>query len=160
MADALRLRRAEAGDVVELARVYAGSAQALGPLVYSPPQVAAWAAFGSDTPEFRDYVLGATTWVASGTDDGAGTVLGFAGVDDGGEVRSLYVRPGLMRQGLGTRLLAHALDDARQRGIARFEAWVTPFSRPVFERVGFAVVEVRTENYRGLPFERTRVRLG
>lgn len=45
-------------------------------------------------------------------------------------------------------------------GIAGFEAWVTPFSRPVFERAGFAVVEVRTEIYRGLPFERTRVRRG
>ena len=58
------LRRATAADVPLLAALYAQCARTLGPQVYTSQQVAAWVSFGADTPTFRDYVLGATTWVA------------------------------------------------------------------------------------------------
>lgn len=161
MAGAL-YRLATAADVPALAEIYAGAARALGPSVYGPEQVAAWAQFGSDTPAFRDYVLKARTWVAE-ADSGAAP-LGFCGIgEDGhdgehhGEVHSLYVRPGHTRQGLGGQLLAHALADARGRGLQHFSAWVTPLSRPLFLRSGFELIETVVAPYEGVLFERYRV---
>jgi len=147
------IRLAAAADVPALAALYARSARELGPQVYSAEQVNAWQAFGRDTPDFRDYVLNARTWMA---EDPAGA-LGFCGIDADGEVHSLYVRADAMRHGVGSALLAHALAWARRHGIERFAAWATPFSLPLFHRAGFALSRTVRERYRGVEFERYRV---
>lgn len=161
----VQLRRATAADLPALAALYAESARRLGPQVYSPEQVAAWARFAADEAAFRRYVLGAETWLA----ETAGDVrpCGFCGVGAGdpaeprlGEVHSLYVRADLSRRGLGTQLLAHALAQARSRGIGRFGAWATPFSRPLFERAGLHLVATVREPFQGVLFERYRVETG
>jgi GNAT superfamily N-acetyltransferase len=90
-------------------------------------------------------------------DDAGASAADFCGVDSAGEVRSLYVRPELTRQGLGTRLLSHALEQARQAGQARFTAWATPFSLPVFDRAGLRLVGTVREPFCGVSFERYRV---
>ncbi len=157
---ATSFRLAEPADVPALAALYADTARALGAWCYSPAQVAAWASFGADTPAFRDYVLGARTWVAEA---GAGAAepcpgpLGFCGIDAQGHVHSLYVRAGHNRRGLGTVLLAHALADARQRGLRHFSAWCTPFSEPLFARAGLVVVERPQAEFEGVSFQRCRM---
>lgn len=154
---AATLRRATADDVPALAALYAASARGLGPRAYGPAQVAVWAAFAEDAPAFRRYVLDADTWLlASPAAEGAGP-LGFANVGADGEVHALYVRPGCEGQGLGTRLLRHVLDEARRRGTARFAAWATPLSRPLFLREGFRLVETVHAPYQGVVFERSRL---
>lgn len=150
-------RPATAADVPVLAALYGDAARTLGPWCYSDEQVEAWAAFATDAQAFADYVLKARTWVH--TDD-TGLVLGFCGIHLQGEVHSLYVRPGHHRQGLGTRMLAHAMDHARADGVQRFAAWVTPFSRPLFLRAGFVLVRTVTAPFSGVLFERYRVELG
>ena len=149
------LRVVDGDDVPALAALYAACARELGPQLYNADQVAAWESFGADTQAFRDYILGATTWGAF--DDVGGLVAGFCGVDSTGEVRSLYVRPDLTRQGLGTRLLRHTLEQARQAGQARYTAWATPFSLPVFDRAGLRLVGTVREPFCGVSFERYRV---
>jgi putative acetyltransferase len=152
------LRQATEADVPGLAGLYADTARTLGPWCYTDEQVGAWASFGVDGPAFRDYILGATTWIAQRNGDP--TPLGFCGIDSHGEVRSFYVRAACTRQGLGRTLLRHALAVAEQRGIASFWAWATPFSVPVFERHGFVVDEVVRETYQGVLFSRYRMRRG
>ena len=162
-----RLRPATLEDLPALAALYANCARTLGPGCYSPEQVAAWASFGDDLAGFADYVLKADTWVAvavpglgvdalPGDPDGAAP-LGFSGVDDSGEVKSLYVRPDMMRRGLAGQLLALGLGCAQARGHQRFTAWATPFSLPVFQRAGFVMVERVREEFAGAMFERIRV---
>jgi len=149
-------RLATAADVPVLAALYRDTALALGPQVYTAAQVAAWARSTDDAERFARYILDATTWIA---DDEAGPA-GFCGVsvhDGVGEVHSLYVRATLTRQGLGSRLLGHALAQARAAGVRRFEAWATPFSKPVFERSGFRLERMVAEPYQGVLFERYRM---
>jgi putative acetyltransferase len=149
------LRPANEADVPVLAALYADTARTLGPGCYTPQQVAAWARFAADGPAFHAYVTGATTWIAQ---QAAGAVvLGFCGVDDSGEVRSLYVAAGRTRQGLGSTLLRHALAVARQRGLQRFQAWATPFSLPVFQRAGFVLERTVSEPFQDVLFERYRM---
>ncbi len=154
MSPALRL--ATVADVAALAALYRDTALALGPRVYTPEQVAAWTRSTDDAQRFARYILDAHTWIA---DDDAGPA-GFCGVavhDGVGEVHSLYVRAALTRQGLGSRLLAHALAQARAAGARRFVAWATPFSKPVFERAGFQLERIVAEPYQGVLFERYRM---
>ncbi|MED5619339.1 GNAT family N-acetyltransferase [Ideonella sp. BN130291] len=152
---AWHLRPAGEADVPALAALYADTARALGSWCYTPQQVAAWARFAADGPGFHDYVAGASTWIAQ-QDHGA-AVLGFCGVDDSGEVRSLYVAAAATRQGIGSALLRHALGAAQQRGLQRFCAWATPFSVPVFQRAGFVLARVVTEPFQGVVFDRFRM---
>jgi len=148
------LRRAVAADVAELATLYATTAAAFGPRCYTPAQAAAWVSFGRAGPAFEAYVLEPETWIAL---DAGGAALGFSGVDDGGEVRSLYVRHDAGRRGVGARLLGHVLDRAGARGLTRLAAWVTPFSLPLFERAGFVLVARQQADFQGVSFERLRV---
>lgn len=154
MSPAFRL--ATAADVPALAALYRDTALALGPQVYTPAQVAAWARSTDDAERFARYILDADTWMAA---DDAGPT-GFCGVavhDAVGEVHSLYVRAALTRQGLGSALLAHAVAQARTAGARRFEAWATPFSKPLFERAGLRLERVVAEPYQGVVFERFRM---
>lgn len=57
-------------------------------------------------------------------------------------------------------MLAPRLATARSQGVQHFAAWVTPFSRPVFDRAGFVLVRTSTESFNGVLFERYRVELG
>jgi putative acetyltransferase len=151
------LRLAAAADVPALAALYRRCALALGPQVYSPQQVQAWASSADDAPRFARYILDAETWIAA---DRSGGPRGFCGValhGDVAEVHSLYVDPAFGRQGLGSRLLAWAMAHARERGARHFAAWATPLSRPVFERAGLALERAVTEPYQGVLFERYRV---
>jgi len=151
-------RPASAADLGALAALYRDAALQLGPLVYTREQTAAWAAVPDDAPQFRRYVLEADTWVAERASDFA--VLGFCGVSFDGalrEVRSLYVAPLATRQGLGGEMLRRTLQRAEAAGARRFAAWVTPLSRPLFLRAGFAWTQTFTEPFAGVEFERYRV---
>jgi len=151
-------RLATPADVPVLAALYAHTARTLGGWCYTPEQVAAWSSFGAHTPAFRDYVLGSRTWVAQ-RPEGADSedLLGFCGIDAHGHVHSLYVRADHNRRGLGTALLAHAMADARERGLQHFSAWCTPFSEPVFARAGLVVVERPLAEFEGVSFRRCRM---
>ena len=154
-------RRAVPADVYVLAALYRDAALQLGPLVYTPDQVHAWASFADDEPGFRAYVLDSDTWIAERPGDAR--ALGFCGVStqDGlVEVRSLYVTPARTRQGLGAEMLARTLQRAEAGGATRFAAWVTPFSRPVFLAAGFALTQTVSAPFAGTMFERYRVERG
>ena len=153
----MSLRRAGVGDVPALAALYRDAALMLGPRVYTPEQVQAWARSADDRERFERYILDARTWIDAGDD---GMPRGFCGIavhGRVGEVHSLYVRAALTRRGIGGALLAHAMREARGAGAVDFEAWATPFSVPVFERAGLALVRVVSEPYQGVMFQRYRM---
>jgi putative acetyltransferase len=154
-------RRAAPADVCVLAALYRDAALRLGPLVYTPGQVRAWASFADDEPGFRAYVLDADTWVAERPGDGR--TLGFCGVSTQGglgELRSLYVTPGRTRQGLGGEMLRRTLARVEGDGVTRCAAWATPFSRPVFIAAGFVLAQTVSAPFAGTLFERYRVERG
>jgi argininosuccinate lyase/amino-acid N-acetyltransferase len=120
---ALRLRRATPRDVPGIARIMAGYV-AEGVLLPRPV---------SELYQcIREFHLAET----------GGEIVACAALrllwDDLGEVRSLAVRPDHHGRGLGARLVAAVLDDARELGMPR----VIALTREVafFERCGFAVM--------------------
>jgi N-acetylglutamate synthase-like GNAT family acetyltransferase len=154
-------RRAAGDDLFTLAALYRDAALRLGPLVYTPEQVRAWASFADDEAGFRKYVLESDSWIAERPADGR--ALGFCGVSPDGdlrEVHSLYVTPPRTRQGIGSEMLRRTLERAAAEGATRFAAWVTPFSRPVFLAAGFSLTQTVTAPFAGVVFERYRVERG
>lgn len=147
-------RLATEADLPALARVYEDTVRKLGPALYTPEQVAAWAAYAREAEAFRGFVLNARTVVAVS----AGRPVGFCGVEPGGRVASLYVDAAHTRQGLGGALLARALDEARAAwGLARFHTEASHFSRAVFERRGFVVDEQEVVVRNGVSFHRFKM---
>ncbi len=68
-----------------------------------------------------------------------GAIIGVAALhvswDGLGEIRSLVVVPGRQRQGIGSALVAHCLEEARELGLRRVFALTT--SPRFFQRFGF-----------------------
>ncbi len=143
------------GDLPALATLYRDAAAAYGPSAYSPAQVAAWRAVPDDEARFARWILDADTELALDDD---GRPLGFCGVHlASGHVHSLYVAAGHGRHGIGSSLLARALLRAGAAGCGRQDAWATPFSRPVFLRASFRLVETVQAPFNGVMFERYRL---
>ncbi|WP_326494464.1 GNAT family N-acetyltransferase [Nocardioides pini] len=89
---------------------------------------------------------GVRLWVAA-ADDGIHGTVALAPVDDGHEeLKSMRTEPRLRGTGVATRLLAHALDDARRRGVSRvsLETGSMEFFAPArrfYARSGFVPCE-------------------
>jgi GNAT superfamily N-acetyltransferase len=76
-----------------------------------------------------------------------GDVLGFitiVTVDGACEVDDLFVDPDFMRQGVGRRLVADAVEVAGHRGVPRLEVTANPEALAFYLSVGF-VVDHRVE---------------
>ena len=143
------LRPATAEDIPALASLYRETVLAHAPQHYSPAQTQAWAAFGADTPAFRRFILGATTYVAE-----AGAILGFGGLATDGHITALYVRHDGLGQGIGSRLLKTLLDQAHQEKLPRLYAEASAFSLGLFQKFGFRHYATDRVERGGVEFER------
>lgn len=154
MTVSIEIRRASEMDVPLLAALYRRTVEALGPSLYTAEQVAAWAATADDTVSLREYILVPRTHVAIVD----GTLAGFCGIGEDGHVASLYVAPEVTRGGVGSRLLSHAMADARSAfTLQRFYTEASYFSRKVFERHGFHVDEEEVVDRNGALFRRFKM---
>ena len=86
---------------------------------------------------------GVRMWVAAGDDEVAGTVA-LAALEPGHEeLKSMRTEPRLRGHGVAGRLLAHALQDARARGVRRISletgsaGFFAP-ARTLYAKAGFA----------------------
>jgi GNAT superfamily N-acetyltransferase len=108
------------------------------------------------------------TWVV----ENAGAVAGFTStrtcrdddVDPGtGEVHAIYLAPEVWSRGLGSRLLAVAAEDLRQRGFAPLVLWVIEANlrgRRFYEREGWRPDGARQPiDFDGVPVDEIRYRL-
>jgi putative acetyltransferase len=150
------IRRARSEDIHSLARIYRESIRHLGKHHYSVDQVAAWSSFSGDTDVFQDWINEATTFVAVTGDDGC---IGFGGLQAHGRISSLFVAPEFMRRGVAASLLERLLDEARLRGLDTVTTEASEFSRPLFQKYGFTLIEVEHTEFKGVGFSRYVMRL-
>lgn len=144
------LRTAREPDLPVMRALFREAIEAVGPERYSDAQIAAWAATADNARRFRRLTLGAYALIA---EDATGPV-GFASLGEGGYIIMIYVRPASMRRGVGRRLLAALIEQARARGDTELYTEASLFSVPLFQRAGFAVESVETIVRRGATFER------
>jgi len=104
--------------------------------------------------EFNSGATGITggEWLAIFVKDEGRIVAGICGSTWGGclEIRQFWVEDARRKQGLGTRLLATAEQEARRRGCRQILLMTFTFQAPAFyAKHGFEVVAVADDHTRG-----------
>jgi GNAT superfamily N-acetyltransferase len=123
------IRPARDADEERLREIAAASKGHWG---YDPDRVRAWA-------ERLDVLPNATTRREVFVAEIAGAVLAFAALLPEGErcvLDELWVDPGAMRRGIGTRLLERVADRARELGASRLEWESEPNAVGFYEKAG------------------------
>ena len=142
-------------DLSFLAQIYSSAIRYLGAGVYSDAQIEAWAGFPTDANAFRRWVEGAETFVA--VNEG-GKCVGFSGLVDGAYISSVFVSPESQRKGIAGSLVSRVLEEARRKQSTEITTHASEFSRPLFEKFGFVVIELEHTEVRGVEFERYAMR--
>lgn len=176
----MELRVATAGDIPRLRVLIADSARGLSVGFYTAEQVEAALAhvFGVDTQLITDgtyYVVDAPEGpVACGGWSARRTLYGgdqMKGADDPrldpatepARIRAFFVHPGWARRGLARRIYDECARAAREAGFCSFELMATRPGEPLYEALGFAVVERVTVELPGgirVPFARMHRSIG
>ncbi|TAE61687.1 MAG: GNAT family N-acetyltransferase [Nostocales cyanobacterium] len=151
----MKIRLAEASDVLELAKLYETTVLEIAPKKYNPEQTQIWASFARDISNFQEFILKATTFVAT---DETG-ILGFAGITDNGRVTATYVRSDHIRQGIGSLLMESVLEYAYHQKMTHLYAEASEFSLGLFQKFGFFIYDTEIVERQGVEFKRYLVEL-
>lgn len=146
----MNIRIGQESDIPELAKLYQQTVLAIAPQCYSQAQTQMWASFASDLASFRQFILQATTFIAT---DETG-ILGFAGIAEDGHVISAYVRSDRIRQGIGSTLMQTLLDYAKSYNIQRLYAEASEFSLGLFKKFSFYIYDTEIVDRQGVQFKR------
>ena len=146
----MNIRIAEESDIPELAALYQQTVLAIAPQRYSDAQTQIWASFSSDLASFSEFILQATTFIA--TDESG--ILGFAGITQEGYIISAYVRCNLIHQGIGSRLMQTLLNYAQTHNIQRLYSEASEFSIGLFKKFGFHLYDTEIVQRQGVQFQR------
>ncbi|MGA1410047.1 MAG: GNAT family N-acetyltransferase [Prochlorotrichaceae cyanobacterium] len=141
---------AQTENLAELAQLYRETVQIHGPLYYTPRQVEVWAAFATDSRNFRKFILSGTTFLC-GDETG---ILGFSGIRPTGHILSAYVRHDRVREGVGTKLLSTVINYARTEKMQRLWVEASEFSLKLFERSGFRLYQTQHLQRQDVVFKR------
>ena len=147
------LQRDDWGHVVE---VYADAVQGLAAPFYRPEQIRAWAHHPLDNATFAASLERGFGLVVCPPDAPA-TVEAFALLDPSDRLALLYCRGRSSRKGLATLLVTSLEHQARSNGQGRLRTEASQLSRPLLERLGWAVDEEEEILFAGEPFLRWRM---
>jgi len=145
------IRPAEGKDNFLLGDVYRSAILAIGEEFYSPEQVVAWSSYPDDEAEFTRWIQEASTYVAMTADS---VLVGFGGLEKGGRISSLFVAPDFMRQGVASALLTHLITEVDSRNIDELTTHASEFSKPLFKKFGFEVMNIEHTILKGVDFTR------
>ena len=141
------VRPANPADAKALANVALRSITITGASVYDFDQIATWSS--SFTPETLDRVVASTRVFVVEVE---GDIAGFANLvvknASRAELDLLFVDPGFAGQGVARASVEAVEAEARRQGVARLWADASLLAAPVFEHLGYEVVE-RYEKVRG-----------
>ena len=146
-AETTRIRYYEAGDALQIARLFYETVRSVNRAHYSEEQVQAWAPEAPDPEAWHARMADRLTFVA----EGGGEVVGFAELEEDGHLGMLYVRKDAVGRGVGRRFYRAVEREARGLGLGRIFTEASITARPFFERRGFRVVREQTVRPRGVP---------
>ncbi len=145
------IRKYSTSDLPYIRDIYRKAIRQIGNTAYSKDQVAAWSSFPEDTDAFRKWVEEADSFVAT---DERGNCIGFGGWEKTGRISALFVHPGHMRKGVGSMILSHLIKQAEAEKLHTTTTEASEFSKPLFEKYGFTVVEIESTEFKNVKFQR------
>jgi putative acetyltransferase len=104
--------------------------------------------------EFRERLSHGLTMVA----EEEGRPIAFGQFEPVDHLALLYTAGGYARRGIASRLYDVLEEQARAQGVAGIHTEASRISRPFFLKRGYVVSEVERSLYRGVEFERFKMR--
>lgn len=133
--DSINLRPARQGDGEALFDITRRSVAALARNHYSPQQIAGW--MGDRKAAFYEDLIAQGQVVVA---EYKGKIMGFVDAEPG-EVTRLFLLPGVAGSGLGAKLLAIGIENARKGHTGPIKVESTINAEGFYRRHGFRTVE-------------------
>ncbi len=146
------IRSYRQGDHVAVAETFSRAVHEIASKVYSPAQCLAWSAQEANYDHWKKRCELKRPLVAViGTE-----IAGFLELDPNGHIDCAYINPSFQRRGIMTCLVRHAVETCFNSGIERVYTEASICAKPMFEKIGFVVLEetivrigeVELQNYR------------
>jgi putative acetyltransferase len=131
-----RLRTARPADFSALLQLYAAAVRGLAIEAYSHAQCEAWAAQALNNPQWPERLATAHVCLAEDEND---VIAGFIAWSKDGHIDLLFTDPAHARNGVATRLYAHAEGLLRAQGIAHLHTEASRLAQPFFSKHGFRI---------------------
>ena len=147
------VRKYNMSDLEMVVALFERSVREIASHDYSSAQISAWAPQAPDWPAWSQRLSEGTTFVFERKDQ----IVGFARIEDNGNLDLLYVHPEFQRQGVARALFERVLVWAKSQGIRRFTSDVSVTARPFFEQIGFRMVRPQVVERRGVSFQNFRM---
>ena len=149
------LRIYRRGDHVGIARIFTRAVHEIASAVYTREQCLAWSGPEPDVEHWRKRCELKRPFVAEVGAD----LAGFLELDPDGHIDCAYVNPDYQRCGVMSGLVRHAVATCFAMNVDTLTVDASICARPLFERMGFAVVEERTAQVRGVGLRNWRMEL-
>ena len=141
----MKVRRYQASDCDQVARLFHDTVHAINRRDYSPAQLEAWAPADIHFIDWQRRCSECQTFVA----DDDGTVAGFAQLESDGHIDCFYVHKDYQRCGVG-RALVYAIAIAAGRlGCRQLFTEASLTAEPFFRSMGFEFIQRQSVSCRG-----------
>jgi len=147
------IRTATAGDHGALVELFTDAVHQLTAPHYDASQREAWAPRTPDLAAWSQRLSQLTVLLAE-TD---GDIAGFLGHDDHGHIDLLFSAPAHARRGIAGQLLRLAETRLQAAGVHHLHTEASHLARPLFERLGYQVIEAETVERNGVSLQRWRM---
>ena len=131
------IRNYEHGDHEEIAKIFPQAIHQIASEYYTEEQCLAWSEKEPNPLHWEKRCAKKKPFVYLIK----GTVVGFIELDPNGHIYCLYEHPNAKRKGIASALIQHVLDVCDEQGIETIYVEASLCARPVFEKIGFKVVE-------------------
>ena len=124
-------------DVPVLADIFRTSIEGLAADDYSQSQIDAWAGAADDEETFEERLRGRLTLVVTME----GSPVGFAALEEPGQIDLLYVHPAVAGRGAGTMLIDALEKLAGARGVKKLTVEASDNAQDFFRKRGFKAMQ-------------------
>jgi putative acetyltransferase len=151
---AILIRDFYTGDEADLSRVFQSSIRELGCLDYTTEQIEAWAGATLNFELWVERIRGLKPFVV----EIDGVIGAYADLQIDGYIDHFFVAGKYPRQGLGSMLMSHIIENAIVKGITTLTADVSINAQNFFTRFGFVMIEKRSKNIQGITLSNALMR--
>jgi len=146
---AVTIRRYKPEDAEAISELYRKSVTEIGIERYSKAEVDAWASYADEIEELRHRLAEGLTLIA----ECENRMAAFGQLKPADHVEFLYTLKDFARMGIATAIYRRLEDAAIASGAKVLHTDASRVSRPLFEKMGFFLVEAVIEERKGVKIE-------
>lgn len=141
----IHIRRYQAGDEIELRKIFFHTIRNINIKDYSKEQVTAWAPDEFDATQWQERVSAINPFIATIDHH----IVGYADIQPDGHIDHFFCHWQHQGQGVGKTLMQTILSQAKHNNINRLYSHASITAKPFFEHFGFTMVKQQSVEIRG-----------